>query len=463
MKKNSLLLAAIIYITGAGSCKQFVDIAPGRGIIEKDKAFSSDITATSAIIGVYSEMYNNGNGFATGYRRCLNGVCGMSADELHHYNPQDAALAPFERNILKPDNAGITNLWKSMYTTIYFANNALEGLQQSETLTDSVKSQLKGEMLFVRAFAHFYLTNLFGNVPVILTSDYKANARALRKLQQEVYDQIIQDLSEASLLLKDAYPTEGRVRPNRGAAQALLARTFLYAGQWSEAETVATAVIANSQYQLLPAEEFDQIFVGSSKEAIWQIMHMDEGIGTHEAQTFHLHQRTPSSSRPYTLKAGLLNAFETGDLREQKWIDTSSIYIFPYKYQSYIGTPKEHSMVLRVAEQYLIRAEARARLGLLTGAGSAAEDIDAVRHRANLPPTTASTLPAIMTAIEQERRVELFTEWGHRWLDLKRWKRAIPVLSALKGDDWHDTDTLYPLPKVELERNPLLLPQNNGY
>lgn len=118
-------------------------------------------------------------------------------------------------------------------------------------------------------------------------------------------------------------------------------------------------------------------------------------------------------------------------------------------------------MVLRLAEQYLIRAEARVKQGKLTGNGSAAEDINEIRNRAGLGDTPASTDEELMAAIEQERKVELFAEWGHRWLDLKRTGRASALLSS--KTHWDDTDVLYPIPQQEILNDPNLKPQNDGY
>src|SRR5258708_34214241 len=120
-------------------------------------------------------------------------------------------------------------------------------------------------------------------------------------------------------------------------------------------------------------------------------------------------------------------------------------------------------MVLRLAEQYLIRAEAEARQGKLI---EALADIDIIRQRAGLLSIStiipAVTLDNVLAAIEQERKVELFTEWGHRWFDLKRWNKADVVLQPLKPS-WAPTAVLYPIPSLELINNPNMSPQNPGY
>jgi hypothetical protein len=173
----------------------------------------------------------------------------------------------------------------------------------------------------------------------------------------------------------------------------------------------------------------------------------------------------PVGARPaYSITNNLLNAFEPGDLRKVNWIKSGSFngqpYSYPNKYKINASTtnPTEYNVVLRLAEQYLIRAEARANQSMIEGA---VQDINALRARAGLL-ALATTIGAeqCLIAIEQERRVELFTEWGHRWFDLKRTKRVNEVLGARAG--WTHNDQLYPIPFSELETAPNLK-QNPGY
>src|SRR3546814_2883222 len=105
--------------------------------------------------------------------------------------------------------------------------------------------------------------------------------------------------------------------------------------------------------------------------------------------------------------------------------------------------------MLRLAERYLIRAEARARQDKLAGPDGATFDINAIRLRSGLDATDALTKEQLLAAIEQERRVELFAEWGHRWFDLKRTARASEILKPQKGENWQQTDMLYPIPTID--------------
>jgi hypothetical protein len=124
--------------------------------------------------------------------------------------------------------------------------------------------------------------------------------------------------------------------------------------------------------------------------------------------------------------------------------------------------PAEYPMILRLAEQYLIRAEARAQQNNLIGSQS---DLNVIRTRAGLPNTSASTQQDLLSAIYRERQFELFTEMGHRWLDLKRTGSVDMIMNTetpQKGGIWKTTDQLYPLPLSEIQAD-INLTQNPGY
>lgn len=345
-----------------------------------------------------------------------------------------------------------------MYKTIYEANAVLEGLSASVNISPAVKSQLEGEARFIRAFAYFHLVNLFGQVPQPLQTNYKLNVQLGRTGQSVIYDSIIKDITKSQFLLGEEYITTERVRPNKFAATALLARVQLYIGNWQEAEAAASEVIDQApRYSLT---DINDVFLANSTEAIWQLMPIFDYCNTLEGNTFIIEGYVENQ----VLSNGLVESFDVTDKRLLNWVGTfddgtGPVY-FPYKYKVKHSTNlTEYSMVLRLAEQFLIRAEARARQNNIAGAQ---DDIDMIRDRAGLGGTIAADEASLIEAIKTERRHELFTEWGHRWLDLKRWKDVIPVLSAIKPE-WNSQGTLYPIPQRELNNAPQLKPQNEGY
>ncbi len=436
------------------SCKKWIELEPSPVQIENEIVFADDQSATAASIGLYSQMTQGSLIITNGG---LSVYASLSADEIYN-TASNTITDPFLNNNLLATNATVNaNFWRSTYMNLYQTNSIIEGLTRSQTLTPSIKNQLLGEMKFVRAFYYFYLVNLFGDVPLVLTTYYKINATMPRTSTAVVYEQIISDLLEAKELMSVTYPSANRLRPNKYAAAALLARVYLFCQNWIHAEEQATNVINAGLYQLSP--DPNNTFLSGSTEIIWQIA--KENNNTAEGVAFI---PTSTTVKPtYAITNQLLNAFETNDTRKAKWMKanliSAQVYNYPFKYKTRTATPLTENLVaLRMAEQYLIRAEARAQQNNID---SAREDINRIRNRAGLPVVIASTPTAILTAIFKERQTELFCEWGHRWIDLKRTGMANIILAAAKPG-WQSFAALYPIPADEIDLNPFLL-QNPGY
>jgi len=253
-----------------------------------------------------------------------------------------------------------------------------------------------------------------------------------------------------------------RIRPNKDAATALLARTYLYLEDWDLAEQEATEILTNDLYQLEP--NLNDVFKATSMEAIWQLKPVDPpNYVAPQAPLFVLTSAPPLGNQVF-LKEDFINRFGMGDNRLDQWVssvsDTDNTYFFSYKYKNAFNpTFEEYTVVFRLAEQYLIRAEARAHQNKL---GEARSDLNRVRTRAGLANTSATGQNELLEAIAEERFKELFTEWGHRWFDIKRSGRADEVLGPIKPQ-WQSTNILFPIPQGEINNNANLLPQNPGY
>jgi len=438
-------------------CRKLLKVPSPQNELTAATVFSSDADAESAMTGLYIEVMS-------GSRTLLNGGMslygGLSSDELTNTSP---AIDPFRTNTLTPDNFVCTSLYSTAYNVIFAANSLIAGLDASGGVSPAVKEELRGEAEVVRALEYFYLVNLYGGVPLVTGINFSVTAALARDSVAGVYAQIIADLKDAQRVLPPTYVSSAeypaaRTRPNRYAAMALLARVGLYRGQWGLAKAEADTVIGSSLFRL---ESLNTVFLSMSHEAIWQLQPVNSGLTTAEAAAF-----VPrAGTRPaYVVTTDWLAAVEPGDRRRVSWIDSVMVfgkeYLFPYKYKLTGPSPvdTEYNMVLRLAEVYLIRAEARAQLGDIAGAQA---DLDMVRVRAGLGATTAGDVSGLLAAILDERQVELVAEWGHRWLDLRRMGMADAVLGNEKPG-WVGTDTLYPIPAGELGANPRLS-QNAGY
>jgi hypothetical protein len=452
--KILLLLSCVLPVA---SCKKFISIEKPITQIERSAIFSNDQAALSALSGLYSLMANSFLSVTDGGMSIYGGLV---SDELYPTSPS-TDYDPFRSNSLIATTGSIYNrFWLPAYQRVYHANSLLEGIAGSTAISEGVKKQIEGEARFVRALHYFYLVNLFGDVPLVVNTDYGENAVKERSAVSRVYEQMVTDLQEAERLLPANYVSAGRVRPNKWAAAALLARVYLYLKDWANAEAQANMVLGSGVYSLVPTASIGNIFQSSSNETIWQLM--KESSNTSEGSSF-----IPANTSliPFlALTNYVLNSFEAGDLRKQNWTGKNTVngqdYHYPYKYKvRSSATVSENLIVLRLAEVYLIRAEAKAMQNNITGAQ---DDLNRIRNRAGLGNRTASTANALLTAIEKERQVEFFAEWGHRWLDLKRLGRADAVLGSEKGSVWQSTDALFPIPQTEIEKNPFLR-QNAGY
>ncbi len=451
------------------ACQKQVTVETSNTNPSDVMVYSTDAGVASVLTGVYGQM-SFGNGFSQGvYGISL--TTGLTSDELQAY--PESGIAFLELNT----NSRFLNydiVWRELYKYQYRMNAALEGINASKTISDSARRQFQGEAKFMRAFFNFYLVNLFGDVPLVLSTDYLENSKLKRTPKQVVYQQIIADLVDAANLLKgyfvtpDGQPTEERVRPTKMAAYAMLARVYLYLKEWQKAELYATTVIDNSKLSLAKLED---VFLKNSTEAIWQLQPVTRLYNSLDGNVF-IRTGPPQSQEPVDLRPAILGQFEPGDLRRQRWIDSITVagtkHYYPAKYRVKIvrnGTPPlEYHMMLRLGETYLIRAESLARQGRLLEAIASVREI---RSRSGL--LTDSVLyndsDKLISLVMHERQIELLTEWGHRWFDLIRTgaiDKVMELVSPQKSGTWQSFCQLFPIPASEIVKDPNMI-QNPGY
>lgn len=465
----------------APACTRLVEVPEPKSGINGNVAFVRDATAIAVMTQVYNNMW--------GLSATINGFgsfTSFSADELVPYdlgNYNSEWLVHY-KNELTPENdatLGFTyNFWKAGYSAIFVSNSVLEGIALSTSLNPLVKQQLEGEAKFMRAMHHFYLCNLFGDIPLALSTDYKVTAALSRTTVAKVYEQVIADLKDAAELLSENYlngtlleTTNERIRPTKWAATALLAKCYLFAGQYEAAATEAGKVIAETNLYKVAETPLKEVFIKNSAETIWALPPVYAWKPNTDEGYRYILTDVPSSRWTMYLSDHVVNNFEAGDKRKTDWVGFVDLngkrYHFPYKYKEGPNSfnANEYTVLMRAGEVYLIRAEARARLQNITGANSAASDLNVIRTRAGLPNTTAATDSAMLEAILKEKQSELFTEAGSRWLDLIRFGKIDAVMQSLnaeKGTAWESFRALAPIAQQEIERNPNLAGhQNPGY
>ena len=446
-----------LVITGLVSCKKLVTVSPTANI-STAIAYSDSTTTEANVNGIYYQLQQAG----VMYNYIYFSTYPLLSDEADIGSATNAFILEFSSNQITTSNTNVSSLWSNNLKTIYQANSVLENVGNLSFLSIAKKNQFMGEARFVRAYCYFILTSYFGKIPLATTSDYKVNDALSRSDTSVLYDFVINELRAADSLLPSGYTAFGnaRIRACREAAEGLLARVYLSKGDWTNAELYATKVINSPLFTLQTT--LSNIWTVNSPESIWEIWASSTSYAYENftAQSL-LPVNTSSPLLPSVIpSARLVGSFEAGDARKTNYLSYQAAgdYYYVYKYRDRI-TGSDQPKILRLAEMYLIRAEARARQNSLT---DAAADIDMIRNRAGLSNTTASTQSDLLSAIMQERYVELCFE-GFRWLDLKRTGMADAVMGAYRPATWKPAAKLLPVPATELGANPNLLPQNNGY
>lgn len=467
LKYIASLLSVALMLT---SCESILEIDPSTDSLTADVTFSTPEGIRSAATGFYTENFLNN----IMYYQALEMYVSQISDELKARSGQ---FAEYYQNNYNASSSYISNLWTTPYSSIYGANDFLKHVKGSTIIPESELNKYRGEALFFRANAYFYLVNLFGDVPLLTTSDVKVTAMAPRAPKKEVYEQIISDLKQAQLWLQDS--GNGHTRVSVDAVTALLARVYLYTEQWDKAVDEVNKLLPvadggmGSNYQL---ETIDRVFLASSKEAILQ-SNQEGFIGTGSYMGFTRIgvMFIPSARATYAsyyFSDELVNDLRSNpnDKRNQ-WIGEKigsggKIYYYPYKYKN-ATTPNssvdyEYYVIFRLAEQYLIRAEANVHLGNIK---QAVADINKIRERAGLEDYSGGmSQNDLLMEIESQRRKEFFFEQGHRWFDLNRTGRADAVYgqTSYKKMNWKSYKSLLPIPEQQIGRNRNLT-QNPGY
>lgn len=453
MQRYKLIFIVLIPSIALMACAKMLEIESPRNHLTTDNVFSDSLTATSVLGNIYYTLANNLN---VNYNKYIS----LYTDEFTF----TALTDEFYSGRISVDNITNSNIWSSLYEIIYSCNDILERLDVSKELTTSTRLQITNEAKFVRAFCYYHLYILYENVPLILQTNVDENRLAVQADSISVFRHIYSDLLDARDALPIDYPDGNRARANKWSASALLSQVFLYQHRWQEALEEADAVLNSDLYS--PLTDIDEVFLTNSRETILQLWNQNGFIS--DATTL-----IPTSNTvvpEYIITEKLSTAFESGDLRRTIWLGESQVtsngktqsYWYPYKYRNRSassGSP-EHLVVLRSAEQYLIRAEAKAQLGDVQGA---IVDLNVIRKRAGLSELTGKmNRQACLEAIYHERQVELFGEWAKRFIDLKRTNRLNSEMGEYKETWVSGESERLPIPMLELTYNVNLI-QNEGY
>lgn len=460
MKNITFSILVILLMVLSSGCEKFTDVGLPKNQTTRALVFKDDQLAKSAMAGIYRSLEETG--FLSGAQNGAQVVLGAYVDELQSYAAATSDPTIFYQLSHLPISTKILGMWTDTYTQVYNINSIIEGVENSSGLSLAVRNQLKGEGLFLRAILHLYLTQTYSSVPYVATTEYEINQRIGKSSIQEVYALCRKDLEDALLLLPTTMAKGNRVYPTKMAAYAILARIAYYENNWDTALQYSAMVINDPQYQMEP--DLNKVFLKDSSSSIWQLLPYNSTSNTYQGNVFILNT---APSNYVALRQDFVAGFESGDARKAAWVAQrndaqNQTYYYPFKYKQYYTstTSLEYSVVLRVEELYLIRAEALIKKEQY---GLAIDDLNAIRKRANLPLLAASTdATYLLDVLIKERRSELFTEFGHRFYDLRHYQQ-LDVVMSVKKSGWKSDYTFLPLPEKEMLLNPNLNPQNNGY
>lgn len=467
IKFGVIILMLVVLTT---SCKKYLEIPLPIDQLATTTVYQDSTTITAAVDGMY-------NSFASGL---------LQANSLKftYWISDEGTIDPIPGseigNIIAGNlQEGNTQVlpWSWFYPNIYKANELIERLPSVPVsiISQAKKNTYIGAAKYVRAATHFFLANYWGDVPLTLTTNTDYNIANSRTPAASVYEQVLTDLYDAVNVLPITVNTSNsKTIHNRYQALALLARVHLYLGNYVRADSAATAVINSGQYLMVSG--VNNVFKRGSREAIYSQGPTSTGLLFDNRSLVGWLTLPATSALTLTticqMTPQLLANFEVGDQRNvnNNWVSDLFGKRFANKYlynsaatATTIAANPQDLIYQRLAELYLIRAEARAQQGIITGLNSAASDLNIIRNRAGLANTTATTQPAMLTAVEKERICELFYE-GFRWLDLKRTGKLDATLKALpwKAGFHQPYMKLLPIVVAELIANPRIK-QNPGY
>ena len=446
MKQCSIVILSLALAITLSSCEKFLEEEPNNAI-PADNAIADLGTARSAIIGAYDGVQNY---YAGSYP-----TLGTITADLVVFNGTLSQYLQLDQNAIPTDNVTTVAAYQGIYRAINSANSIIAAVPgiTDPLLTQTERDRILGEAYFIRALGYFDLGRGWGGVQLQLTPTTTIDGLrgVKRSTLEQTYDQVQADLVLAEQLLPEDASTRNRAQ--KSAARALRARLHLYRKQWAEAETFASQVIANTKYGLVTPYRSFFTTPFQTRESVFEL-----AFSVNDRNTFWNLWYPSSQGGQYTLKPSpsfiaQVNNPLIGGTRNTLIAGTGA-NVYGALYNT-VGQSTDPSYVIRIAELYLIRAEARAQLNKLDEARS---DLNAVRARAQVPVTTAVTQAEVLRAIEEENGIEFAFE-SHRWFDLVRTGRAGEVLGVTNPNFW-----LFPLPYSDVLSDPDLGGQNNpGY
>jgi starch-binding outer membrane protein, SusD/RagB family len=454
-----LFITALTVAFALGSCNKALDLKPFQSIDQSQALLTSnDVQIT--LVGAYN-LLTNGNLYGGGI---FVDPDLMATQNVTEWTGTFQGLTQMVDQQIPINNAFVEGVWLAAYAAINSTNNVLSALDK---VNAADKDRVEGEAKFIRGLTYFDLARLFGRawndgdpavnlaVPIVLTPTKSVDASSLvsRSTVAQVYQQAINDLSTAESKL----PVSNSFYASKYSAAAILARLYLQKGDYLNAVSEATNVISSGNYSLNAnyADEFpypgrSATHIDNTSEDIFAIQFTAQTVNVINFNDFNTEFASSNDGGrgDIAIDQSFVDEFADSDTRKALFYDDSGS-LRTDKFSNIDG----NAHVIRLAELYLIRAEANLRISATSTIGDKpANDVNTIRARAGIAPLAFVTVNDVLT----ERRHELCFEGGFFLHDAKR------TLQNVNGLPYNSPKLVFPIPQVEINANPKLV-QNAGY
>ncbi len=461
------ILFSVLIGLGFSSCKKQLFEEPLTSL-SPTSAFETADRVEKAAVGMYDQLQNAN--YLGGRVLIYADVRGTDVNPASYFNP-----LPQFTTVTANDGLS-AGAWAGAYRTIGEANLFLKNMAAAGSVVSAAKSnQYTGEAKFIRALSYFYLVNLFAQpykfttnathlgVPLVLVSSsapFDAANQVSRSTVAQVYDQMEADLKDAEAKLPVDYsdPAFSNVaRATKGAARALLARIYLYKGDYPNAIIYANYIINSSGKYGMNANPLTAFRTFTTKESIFSVAHNGgDNPNTNNALGQHYSPAQRGDINVSNEYVALMD--QTKDLRFLNLITSVSNNYWTLKYT----LVTDWAPILRYPEMLLIKAEALANQATGTTVSTEALGlVNEVRLRSLADPISATSKTDLIDKILIERRIELAFE-GQGSFDYLRTGRGIPAHGTVVAQAYGSNNVILPIPFYETSKNPNLVP-NPGY
>jgi len=422
-------ILVLIALTAQFSCSDYLELIPPSGLVREEFWKTKEDVEAVLMAAYQSSASMDGNLFVYGEAR---------GDMVK----ADYSLGSGERNMMEsniyPDN-GFSN-WSAFYKVINYCNDVIKNAPEVQKIDNTFTDfQLKGmlaEAYWLRSLNYFYLVRIFKDVPYVITPSETDAADFYPSITkgEDILTAALKDLNEYRPFATDGYKTldEVKGRATKAAFDALLADISLWNFDYNKTIEYCNRLISNKEFVLMPGTRWFELFYpGNSLESIFEFQFEDkynQKNGTYGKTNRNSHQFDPSThaeelfARKYAVELTRGEDASIAKLGEDDYLIWKFVGRAPDGKTERTGADQSSCnwILYRLADIYLMKAEALSQLNRF---GEAADALNTVRERANMPPLTIGNSPILFEdAVMEERALELAFE-GKRWFDLLRMGR----------------------------------------